>query len=91
MKIKVSELTGAALEWTYTSDSCGYMLYKAGIPQGGARTLGTATHTSDGRRRSYVIRKADSQMHSATAARICHVRNLEFRELSQSINKLELT
>jgi hypothetical protein len=57
--------------WTFTSDSCGYMLYRNGAPQGGARTLGTATHTSDGRIRTWQVRKADIKMHAETAARLC--------------------
>ena len=65
------------MTWTYTSDSCGYMLYKDGEPCGGARTLGTATHTSDGRRRNHRAIKADIEMHAATAKRICDQRNAD--------------
>ncbi len=62
-------------KWTYTSDSCGYMLYKDGVAQGGAATLGTATHTSDGRRRSPSVRRKDTEMHRATAQRLCAEHN----------------
>lgn len=65
------------MKWTYISDSCGYTLFKDGIMQGGARTLGTATHTSDGRRRSWQARKADMKMHREQAARQCAIRNKE--------------
>lgn len=65
--------------WTYTSDSCGYMLFLDGIPQGGARTRGTATHTSDGRARHWKHRKADMKMHAETARRLCNERNAEER------------
>jgi hypothetical protein len=61
--------------WTYTSDSCGYMLFHDGKPQGGARTLGTATHTSDGRRRHWRHVKADREENAKTAKRICDERN----------------
>lgn len=57
--------------WTFTSDSCGYMLYCDGKPQGGARTMGTATHTSDGQRRSWQARRADVKLYAETAAREC--------------------
>lgn len=57
-------------KWTFTSDSCGYMLFKDGVSQGGAATLGTATHTSDGRRRSSAVRRADSKMFAKTAQRL---------------------
>lgn len=61
--------------WTFTSDSCGYMLYLDGKPQGGARTNGTATHTADGRVRHWKHRRADIKMHRDTAKRICDERN----------------
>ena len=61
--------------WTFTSDSCGYMLYKSGTAQHGARTLGTPTHTSDGRRRSWQARKADIKMYRESAQRQCNVNN----------------
>ena len=63
--------------WTYTSDSCGYTLFLDGQQKEGARTLGTATHTSDGRRRNPKAIKADRKMHAETAARICAERNKE--------------
>ena len=50
-----------APKWTFTSDSCGYMLFKDGLPQGGARTMGTRTHTEDGRRRHWKHIKADTR------------------------------
>ncbi len=61
--------------WTYTYDSCGYMLYFNGKPQGGARTRGTATHTSDGRVRHWRHRRADLVMYKETAKRECDRRN----------------
>ena len=61
--------------WTFTSDSCGYMLYKDGVAQGGAGTRGSATHTSDGRRRHPKHRIADTKMYRATAQRLCDERN----------------
>ena len=64
-------------KWTYASDACGYMLFKDGVAQGGARTLGTATHTSDGRRRHYKAVVKDRAMHRETAQRICTERNKE--------------
>lgn len=63
------------MTWTYTSDSCGYMLYKDGNPVEGARTLGTRTHTSDGRRRARQNVRKDIAMHRDTAKRICEERN----------------
>jgi hypothetical protein len=69
----------ATERWTYESDSCGYMLYFDGKPQGGARTLGTATHTSDGRVRHWKHRLADLKMHAETASRECERRNAEGR------------
>ena len=62
-------------KWTYTYDSCGYMLFCDGKPQGGARTLGTATHTSDGRRRAWQHRRADLKANGETAKRECEKRN----------------
>lgn len=59
-------------KWTYTSDSCGYMLFKDGVAQGGARTLGTATHTSWGKRRHPANIKKDREMHAATAKHHTH-------------------
>ncbi len=65
----------SAKRWTFTSDSCGYMLYFDGKPQGGARTLGTATHTSDGRLRHWRHRRADAKANAETARRECEQRN----------------
>lgn len=61
--------------WTFTSNSCGYMLFCDGKPQGGAGTAGTATHTSDGRVRHWKHRRADAAMYREQAARICAARN----------------
>ena len=61
--------------WTFTSDSCGYMLYLDGKPHGGARSMGTATHTEDGRRRSWQARQADARDNYETAKRECARRN----------------
>lgn len=66
--------------WTFTSDSCGFMLYLDGVAWGGARTLGTRTHTSDGRRRHPATRKADAEMHRDTARRLCDRYNLMLKE-----------
>lgn len=65
------------MTWTFASNSQGYMLFKDGVAQGGAKTLGTAIHTSDGRRRSWQARQADVKMHHDTAERICAQRNQE--------------
>ncbi len=65
--------------WTYTSDSCGYMLYCDGAPQGGARTMGTATRTSDGRVRHWKHRRADIKENAETARRQCEINNAETR------------
>lgn len=61
--------------WTFTSDSCGYMLYHDGKPMGGAGTLGTASHTRDGRVRHGKHRRADAKMYRETAQRECDRRN----------------
>lgn len=61
--------------WTFTSDSCGYMLYRNGVPQRGARTQGTASHTSDGRVRHWKHRKADAAMYAEQARRQCEELN----------------
>lgn len=61
--------------WTYTADSLGYMLFCDGLPQGGARSLGTVSHTSDGRVRHWKHRQADTKAHAETARRICNERN----------------
>lgn len=63
------------MTWTYTSDSCGYMLFKDGKSAGGARTMGTRTHTSDGRRRAWQNVRKDIAENRATAKRICEERN----------------
>jgi len=77
--MKTSELTTLSTpRWTFTSDSCGYTLFKDGVPQGGGRTLNTATHTSDGRRRHRQHRKADIKMFRETAQRLCDQYNREF-------------
>jgi hypothetical protein len=64
-----------AARWTFTSDSCGYMLFLDGKPQGGAGTRGTASHTIDGRVRHWKHRRADAAEYHDTAARICRERN----------------
>jgi hypothetical protein len=70
------------MPWTYTSNSCGYMLYKDGVSQGGVGTLGTKTHTSDGRRRHHTAIRADVKMYAESAQRQCDQRNRE--ELRQA-------
>jgi hypothetical protein len=62
-------------EWTFTSDSRSYMLYKKGRMMGGAETLGTKTHTSDGRRRSWQAIRADRKMYAEMGRRECEARN----------------
>lgn len=49
--------------------STGFMLYYKGKPIGGEGTQGTATHTSDGRPRSWQARKADVEMFNESVAR----------------------
>ena len=63
------------MKWTFTSDSCGYMLFKDGVAQRGGRTLGTATHTADGIRRHYKNRIADIKMYRESAQRQCDIEN----------------
>lgn len=65
--------------WTFTSNSQGYMLFKDGVAQGGVGTLGTATHTADGRRRAWQHRAADSKAFREEAQRICDERNRTFK------------
>ncbi len=67
------------MTWTFTSNSLGYLLYKDGKPQGGACTLGPATHTADGRRRHWRHVRADRLMFQEEAKRICDQRNREGR------------
>ena len=62
-------------ERTFTSGSCGYMLFKDGVAQGGASTLGTPTHTSAGKRKHPKTVAADRAMHRATAQRLCDEKN----------------
>lgn len=57
--------------WTYTSNATGYMLFKDGIPQFGASTLGTATHTADGKRKAWQNIRADIKENAETAKRRC--------------------
>lgn len=61
--------------WTYTSNSCGYMLYKDGKPMGGAGTNSTPTHTKDGRIRHWQHRRADAKMFAEIGQRECDKRN----------------
>lgn len=63
------------VKWTYTSGSCGYTLFNDGVSQGGAKTLGSATHTSAGKRKHPKTVAADRAMHRATAQRLCDERN----------------
>lgn len=63
--------------WTFTSCSTGYTLFKNGERQGGAGTLGTSTHTRDGRVRHWRHRRADAEMFKAAGQRECNVRNAE--------------
>lgn len=61
----------AAHVFTFESDSCGYMIKCDGKPIGGARSLGTATHTRGGMVRHWKHRQADRKMHFETAQRTC--------------------
>ena len=61
--------------WTYTSNSCGYMLYKDGKPVRGAGTDSTSTHTRDGRIRHWRHRQADVKMFAETGRRECEKLN----------------
>lgn len=61
--------------WTYTSSATGYKLYKNGVPQGGASTLGTATRTADGRRKHWRNVRKDIAEHAETARRLCDINN----------------
>lgn len=63
--------------WTFLSDSCGYTLYCDGRQRGGVRTEGTATHTSDGRRRAWQHVRADRLMYYNRAKEECAKRNRE--------------
>lgn len=56
---------------TYEATSTGYMIYCNGQPIGGVRTQGTAKHTSDGRRKSWQNRMADTQMFQQQAKKTC--------------------
>ncbi|MFK4706012.1 hypothetical protein ABIC83_002851 [Roseateles asaccharophilus] len=75
MDTQAPQQLGQKPAWTFTSNSCGYMLFKNGEPQGGAGTLGTATHTRDGRARHWKHRRADSGMFKAAGQRECDRRN----------------
>ena len=68
--------------WTYTSDSCGYMLFRNGIPQGGARILGTATHTSEGKIRHWKHRRADIKENAEIAQLLCNQKNAMERNVT---------
>ena len=59
------------MNFTYESDSCGYRIFCDGKPIGGATTQGTATHTSDGRRRSPQTTRKDAREHNDVAAWLC--------------------
>ncbi len=63
--------------WTFTSDSKGYMLFKDGVPQGGAGTMGSETHLANGKRRPWQHRRADVKMFHDTAKRQCDAKNSE--------------
>lgn len=68
------------MTWTFTSDSRGYMLFKDGVPQGGAGTLSTRTHTRDGQRRHWRHIRADITMFRDTAARLCARHNTDAKQ-----------
>jgi hypothetical protein len=69
--MKTLDVVGHTPAFTFTSDSCGYMLYFNGNPIGGARTLGTATRTSSGTKRHWRNIAKDRVMHAETARREC--------------------
>lgn len=56
---------------TFTYNSTGYMIYRDGKPIGGVGTRGTASHTSDGRKRHWKHRRADLLMYRDQAQREC--------------------
>lgn len=74
MKRITKQIPRAAV-WTYTSTATGYMLYKNGVPQGGAGTLGTVSHTSDGRRKHWRNVQKDREMFAAQAKAQCDRNN----------------
>lgn len=57
--------------FTWQADSCGWTVYCNGKALGGARTLGTATRTADGRPKHWRNREKDIAMHRDTARRTC--------------------
>lgn len=57
--------------WTFTSDECGYMLFKDGKPQRGVRTRGTRTHTEDGKRRAWQHVRGDFKRYREEAQKEC--------------------
>jgi hypothetical protein len=59
------------MKFTYEYSSTGYRILVDGVTIGGASTRGTATHTSDGRRRSWQARQKDTQENKETAQRVC--------------------
>ena len=60
--IKANDSLGQVPRYTYSSNSCGYTVFKDGAAVGGATTLGTATHTCDGHVRHWRHRRADFKM-----------------------------
>ena len=61
--------------WTFASDSCGYTLFLDGERMDGVGTMGTGTHTADGRIRHWRHRAADLKMYYEQAQRECERRN----------------
>ena len=60
-----------ANDWTYSSNSCGYMLYYKDKAIMGAASGGTVTHTADGRVRHWRHRVADVKMYAQQAQAEC--------------------
>jgi hypothetical protein len=61
-----------AAHWTYTSNSTGYMLFKDGVPQGGA---GTIDNDHAKRKRNWQHIRADVRIFAEAAKRECDKRN----------------
>jgi hypothetical protein len=62
------------------------MLYFNGKPLGGAGTMGTATHTTDGRRRYWAHIQADAKENAAIAKRRCTQLNAEYENTADKEN-----
>lgn len=72
--------------WTFESNAQGYMLFQNGEPVGGAGTLGTATHASNGKRRHWRHVRANAKMFREEAERECVRRNTEMEMEREKYN-----